>query len=114
MYGITPAKTMVRVIEPAVVGATSIKVDTGLTDWQVDDKVWLAPTSFNALASDYITIETINTETGVITFTTALKYYHFGAAESTASHYNDVVDIRGEVVILSRNVRVVGDNTDLN
>lgn len=37
MYGVVPAKTMVRLLEPAAKGATSIKVDTGLTDWQEGD-----------------------------------------------------------------------------
>jgi len=50
----------------------------------------------------------------VITLTKPLAHYHFGAATSTAATYNNVVDIRGEVVLLTRNVRVVGDNTDLN
>jgi len=50
----------------------------------------------------------------VITLKDPLVNYHFGAAASTAADYNNVVDIRGEVVLLTRNVRIVGDNTDLN
>lgn len=114
MYGVVPAKTMVRLLVPAEVGATTITVETGLTDWAVGDKIWLAPTSFQQHAVDYRTISAIDTATGVITVNAALAHYHFGAATSTAATYNNVVDIRGEVVLLSRNVRIVGDNTDLN
>jgi hypothetical protein len=39
-----------------------------------------------------------------------LNYYHYGRAESTGSLYNGL-DIRGEVVLLTRNVRIVGDNS---
>jgi len=47
MYGVVPAKTMVRLLAPAAKGDTTIKVDAGLTDWAVGDQIWLAPTSFN-------------------------------------------------------------------
>jgi len=114
MYGTVPAKQMVRLLAPAEQGATEITVDAGLADWLVGDRLWLAPTSYDAKASDYNTIKTIDQNTGVITFENGLKHYHFGAADSTATTYNSVVDIRCEVVILSRNVRVVGDNTDVN
>jgi hypothetical protein len=49
--------------------------------------------------------------TGDITFTEELKYYHYGASTSTEDDYNGV-DIRGEVVMLSRNVRIIGNDTD--
>jgi hypothetical protein len=40
-----------------------------------------------------------------------LKFYHFGAAESTATKYNGV-DMRGEVVSLSRNIKIIGENVE--
>ena len=46
-------------------------------------------------------------ETGIVTLETEVKYYHWGAEESTASTYNGV-DIRGEVLILSRNIKISG------
>jgi len=39
-----------------------------------------------------------------------LKYYHFGAAASTASKYQGL-DMRGEVVLLTRNIVIKGDQT---
>jgi len=38
-----------------------------------------------------------------------VRFYHYGAPESTGDKYNGV-DIRGEVLLLSRNVRVVGED----
>lgn len=43
-----------------------------------------------------------------MTITTALQFYHYGAF--SAGDYG--VDMRGEVILLSRNVRVVGDPND--
>lgn len=60
---------------------------------------------------DYRTIESYSTSTGIVTLTEALNFYHFGKAESTARDYEGV-DMRGEVVLLSRNVRIIGNDTD--
>ena len=57
-----------------------------------------------------MTIDNYDIQTGLIKFTESVKYYHWGDYQSTASTYNGV-DMRGEVVLLSRNVRVVGDDT---
>ena len=38
-------------------------------------------------------------------------YYHWGAPESTGDEYNGL-DMRGEVLILTRKIRIVGDPTD--
>jgi hypothetical protein len=40
-----------------------------------------------------------------------MLYYHYGDYDTTASRY-DGVDIRAEVILLSRNVRVVGSDED--
>lgn len=40
-----------------------------------------------------------------------MLYYHYGDYDTTASRY-DGVDIRAEVILLSRNVRVVGTDED--
>lgn len=58
-----------------------------------------------------MTIESYNNVTGDIIFTEALRYYHWGQSKSTEGDYNGV-DMRGEVILLSRNVRIVGDDTD--
>lgn len=42
--------------------------------------------------------------------TKALTYYHFGAAATTGTNYQGL-DMRGEVVLLTRNIKIVGDNT---
>lgn len=113
MYGTIPATEMTRLLAPAAIGATTITVAPALT-WAVGDKIFLAATSYKRDSGDYAEITAYDTTTGVITLKAALTKYHYGAATSTATDYNNILDIRGEVVLLTRNVRIVGDNTDLN
>ena len=47
----------------------------------------------------------------MITLDKALKNYHYGQKESTASLYNGV-DIRNEVLLLTRNVKIMGEYKD--
>jgi hypothetical protein len=42
--------------------------------------------------------------------TTAFEYYHFGG-DSTADQY-DGIDVRGEVIMLSRNIKIIADATE--
>jgi hypothetical protein len=111
MYGAGPVTQMTRLLAPAVVGATSISVDPA-TDWAVGDRIFLAATSFNHESGEYVTVSAI--DAGTVTLVEELSHYHYGAAESTAATYNGIVDIRGEVVNLNRNIKLVGDNVELD
>lgn len=80
-------------------------------DWVAGDKIAILPTAMQHDHTDYRTISAYESSTGVITLNEPLKYYHWGSGDSTARDYNGV-DMRGEVVLLSRNVRIVGNDTD--
>ena len=85
---------------------TKILIDTGL-DLVPGDRLALLPTSYAPDAADDVFVKTYDNSTGLVTLNTPLKYYHFGAAVSTASKYSGV-DIRGEVLLLTRNVLIEG------
>jgi len=68
------------------------------------------PTTTSPLNVDYVTIDTYDASKGIVTFTEKLKFYHWGAPTSTAAKYNGI-DMRGEVIMLSRNVKIVGNDT---
>jgi len=38
-----------------------------------------------------------------------MNHLHYGAPASTAPKYEGILDVRGEVMLLSSNVRIVGD-----
>ena len=108
MFG-KPRFRMTRMVDSALPGATDIVVDETDLDWAVGDRIFLPPSTMNHTHSEYKTITAINA--GTITLDTPLDYYHFGKAASTADIYNGV-DIRNEVLLLTRNIVVRGEDKD--
>jgi hypothetical protein len=85
-------------------GAATIYVEAGL-DWTAGDRIGLAPTAMVHNDSDYAIITNYDSATGQVDLDRTLTAYHYGAAASTASLYNGI-DVRGEVFLLSRNIRI--------
>jgi len=59
--------------------------------------------------SDSATIKSYDRLTGLVTLNKPLDYYHYGA--DSIGNYSGV-DMRGEVIMISRNVRIVGNDTE--
>lgn len=74
------------------------------------DRIALAATSFENTAGEDAIVKAYNAKTGETDLTAALKFYHWGAAESTEEKYK--VDMRGEVLSLSRNIKIVGEDVE--
>jgi len=113
MYGMPRKQQMTRLHQEAKKGQDHIFVDKGLelvAGEYVGEKIGIAPTGYETSASDYMIVKSYDNDTGKMTFTDKLNTYHWGAPISTASKYNGV-DIRGEVLILERNIKIVGDQT---
>ena len=102
LWGKARTQTLTRLRKEAKKGDNSITIEAGL-DLVAGDRLGLAPTSFAPDASDDVFVSTYDNVTGVVTLNSSLLHYHWGADQSTASRYNGV-DIRGEVMILSRNI----------
>lgn len=77
-------------------------------DWQAGDEIFLACTAAQHWHSEYRTI--VSYEGGIIKLDKPLDYYHYGDAESTEAEFT--VDMRGEVLLLSRNVKIQGEDVD--
>lgn len=86
-----------------------IYVDPNL-DWQQGEKIYLAPSNMNHLGSDYRTIMSYDSGSGMLYLDRPLDFYHFGG-DSTANDYSGV-DMRAEVVLLDRNVVIEGTDED--
>ena len=108
MYG-KARHRMTRMTASADAGADTITVDATDLDWVVGDEIFLATSTINNTHSEYRTISAI--DAGTITLDKPLAFYHYGAAASTATDYNGV-DIRNEVILLTRNVKVRGEAAD--
>jgi len=109
MFGKKRTKNWTRLHKPALRGDTRILVEPGL-DLAAGDRLGLLPTSFNYSTNDDVVVKTYNPSTGSVTLESALEYYHYGKAESTQDEFG--VDMRGEVLILSRNIKISGENIE--
>jgi len=85
-------------------------------DWKKGDEIALTASNRNIVSYETATILDYLPGNGQVTLTEKLKHYHFGSDQSTAEQYKcgEVgVDIRGEVLLLSRDITIVG-STDYN
>jgi hypothetical protein len=111
MYGKQRSFKMTRLTKPAEIGATSIFVETKNVDLVEGDRIALPPTGPVYNHHDTRNVVSYDSKTGEVVLDAALEWYHFGAASSTAEKYNGV-DIRGEVLSLSRNIKIIGTEVD--
>jgi hypothetical protein len=110
MFGKQRSAKMARLFQEANKGDTAIVVDAGL-DLVAGDRIALTATSYKHDAGEDAVVSAYDTTTGSVTLESALRYNHWGAPESTSAKYNGA-DIRGEVLILTRNIRIVGDDVE--
>jgi len=110
LFGTERANTMTRLLAVARKGDTAITVEPGL-DLVPGDRIALAPTSYAYWAGEEAFIDSYDAGTGAVVLDRALTYYHWGAAESTGADYSGL-DMRGEVLILTRKIRIVGQDED--
>jgi hypothetical protein len=110
MYGKQRDGNLTRLRAEVFKDATEIIVESGL-DWVEGDRIALGPTSYTHTASEQNVVKAYNIETGAVTLDTPLIYHHWGQAVSTGDDYNGV-DMRGEVILLSRSIIISGNDTE--
>jgi parallel beta-helix repeat protein len=106
-YGM-PRDKMSRLTGTAEEGDEHFFVEPGL-DWGPGDRLALLATGFANDEADEVFIVSYDSETGEVEADRELEYDHYGRDESTADLYNGL-DIRGEVLMLTRNVKIQGNH----
>jgi hypothetical protein len=101
---------MSRLRAPVNEGEKQATVSKDL-DWKEGDHVYFAPTTVNWQHSDYLEVESYEATSGLLKLKEPFEYYHYGASSSTGGDYNGV-DMRGEVILLTRNIVVQGTSYD--
>ena len=86
IYG-APRSRMSRLLAEVQKGATSCTVQKDL-DWVAGDQLGFAPSATQNDHFEIATIQSYTQTTGALVLTAALKYYHFGATESTGANNN--------------------------
>mmetsp|Transcript_29264 Transcript_29264/g.28392 ORF Transcript_29264/g.28392 Transcript_29264/m.28392 type:complete len:776 (-) Transcript_29264:1803-4130(-) len=110
MHGQSRVNYLTRLTETANPGASVIYVESNL-DWMAGDVIALAPTTVVYNDSDVAVIVSYDSVNGRTELDRELTGYHWGDSASTASDYNGV-DMRGEVFLLNRNIRVEGEDQE--
>jgi hypothetical protein len=110
MFGKHRTNHLTRLLAIAEKDATSITLEPFL-DLVAGDRLAIAPTSYEPTASSEVFVATYDAATGATTLTNPISHYHWGAAESTALQFN-MVDVRAEVMLLSRNIIIAGQDVE--
>ena len=106
-YGLSRSNNS-RLRAPVYSGDDTIIVEDGL-DWTVGDQIYIAPTAMQHDHSEYRTI--VEYSSGLITLDEPLERYHWGQGSSTGSSHSGV-DMRAEVILLTRNILIKGEDVD--
>lgn len=108
IFGTKRQTQMLRLLRSVYKGDESIVVDAE-NDWVPGDLIYLAPTTMMTHHNEYRTI--VAKEGAKLTLDAPLEYYHYGDGSSTGRDYEGV-DMRGEVLLLTRNVKIQGERRD--
>jgi hypothetical protein len=104
LYGKPRGAIRSRLLKTSLAGDQTIYVEPGL-NWLPGDQIALPSTTMIWFEKDFVKIKTYDNSNGEITLEEPLNHYHWGAPVSTAAKYNGV-DMRGEVQLLTRNVKI--------
>jgi len=110
MFGQPRTTKLARLHQEAKRGDTQLTINLGL-DLVAGDRIALPPTGYQYNRSEDFIITSYDTDTGIVELETEVREYHWGAPESTASTYSGI-DIRGEVLILTRSIQIVGEDIE--
>lgn len=107
MHGADAAKSdWVRLAATVEAGSSLLQLEAA-AGWEVGDEIVLASTDFDMDQAETAVITGVSADGRVIELDRALAYMHFGELQSYEG--GRVLDTRGEVGLLSRNIRIQGD-----
>lgn len=101
---------MTRLLKSVYPGEEELVLDWGL-DFAAGDMLGLAATNSDPWNSETVTLASYDVQSGIAKLLEPAEGYHFGASQSTGSDYSGV-DMRGEVMLLSSNVRITASDDD--
>eukprot|EP00935_MAST-01C_sp_MAST-1C-sp1_P000124 g124.t1 len=124
LHGLARGRSWTRLVERAVPGSTALVVDGDVGDWREGEEIVISPTGHKYDEEEVRTLVRVKSDAAASTtrleLDRALLFAHFGAPEvemvqtaasSNADDRSVNVELRAEVALLSRNVRVLGSDT---
>ena len=111
MYGTAPAYPKSRVTKTAFKNDKKITVEPNM-DWKAGDMIGIAASNMRTMDYDECTIVSYDTGSGEIECTTKLEGYHYGASSATVDGDYEV-DMRSEVWLMNRNIKIQASLDDI-
>ena len=105
LYGKHIMHTWTRLSETANAGATSIKLQLPVNDWNIGDEIVIASTSKSLRENEVVKITGVRDGGKTVDISQALNYTHISINQTIAGR---MVETRGEVGILTRNIVIQG------
>jgi len=87
-------------------GSTQIQVEGDVSQWLKGDQILITPSRQNPLEYDLTTIKAI--QGNVITLDSSLDFFHSGEIYDTGAPLFGEIDMRAEVLLLTRNIQIQG------
>lgn len=111
LYGKHILHTWTRLSETANAGATAINLQLAVNDWKVGDKIVIATTSKSLRENEVVAITGVRNGGRTLDINPALKHRHISISQTIEGH---VIDTRGEVGLLTRNIVIQGLRTSFS
>ena len=91
-------------------GATTMTLEDA-SGWAIGDKIAISSTDFDPDQAEEVTVTGVSPDGKTISFDPPLEYMHYGSADEYDDPDGDshVLDMRAEVALLSRNIKIQGD-----
>jgi len=110
MYGAARSTaTTGRLLATAYAGQDEIYIPANL-DWAVGETIGIAATNMRTMDFDYCKILTIESGAGKVKCEAELDGFHFGALDSSETDWG--VDMRAEIFIMDRNIKIQASTDD--
>ena len=109
LYGKHIMNTWTRINETVYQNDTKMNLIFAVPDWKVDDEIVIASTSRSIRENEVMHITAVTNGGKTLHFKPPLKYKHISIVQNIAGR---VIETRGEVGLLTRNVVVKGSKHD--
>lgn len=113
LFGNSQRSGHLKLSATAMNGDTTVKVNGTISGWRAGDEVVLASSTYDPNQAETLIISSVSGNT--VTFTTALKYKHWGETETYITQSGTkILDQRTEIANLDRNIVIRPDESSVS
>ncbi|CAH1789358.1 unnamed protein product [Owenia fusiformis] len=106
LWGVERTVTWTTLAQTATAGTNQISLKDAV-DWVAGEEIVIAATGFNSWETETFAITAKSADNLTLTLNSSLTFNHQGSAQTYGSYS---VDLAAEVGLLSRNIKIIGDD----